>query len=232
MISVICSNYNSSNYIQNYCKYINSQLLHTFEVVFVDASSTDDSLQQFKDFSFRDGIEVTIIPVSSRVTVYEAWNTGIQNSKYDYVMNYNTDDKLFGNALLTFRSYIPLYPHIDVLYSNCFVSDDPNHNNLVSFHNWQDASDMKVLMQGCCCGPFPLLKKQTVIEHGLFNPDFWISGDYEMWCRMNSKGAKFKKLDEALGVYYKNPMGVSTMPNVDRHVEHVRQDTLIRSTYA
>ena len=130
MISVICSNYNSSKWIQNYCKYINAQLLHTFELVFIDANSTDDSLQQFKEFPFREGVEITIIPLDTRVTIYEAWNIGIEKSKYDYVINYNTDDKLFGNALLTFRSYLSLYPHIDVLYSNCFISDDSKGSRL------------------------------------------------------------------------------------------------------
>ena len=232
MISVICSNYNSSKWIQNYCKYINAQLLHTFELVFIDANSTDDSLQQFKDFPFREGVEITIIPLDTRVTIYEAWNIGIEKSKYDHVINYNTDDKLFGNALLTFRSYLSLYPHIDVLYSNCFISDDSNHTNLISFYNWMDAANIQNLIQGCCCGPFPLLRKQKVVDCGMFDPSFHISGDYEMWCRMHSKGAKFHKLDEAVGVYYRNPEGMSTTPNIDRHIEHVRQDTLIRQMYS
>ena len=66
----------------------------------------------------------------------------------------------------------------------------------------------------------------------MFDPSFHISGDYEMWCRMHSKGAKFHKLDEAVGVYYRNPEGMSTTPNIDRHIEHVRQDTLIRQMYS
>jgi len=231
MISVICSNHNSDKWIANYCKYINSQHLHTFELVFVDANSSDNSLQYVRDFSFRKGIEVTIIPLQDRVAIYEAWNIGIKAAKYDYVMNFNTDDKLFRSSLLVLSSYLPLHPHVDVFYSNCFVSDDADHSNLINFHNWNNANDITELLKGCCVGPFPLLKKQTVIDVGMFNPAYWISGDYEMWCRMKSKGSVFLKLEESLGVYYRNPEGVSTRPDLDRHVEHVRQDNLIREMY-
>lgn len=231
MISILCSNYNSSEWISNYCNYLNSQLLYSFEVIFVDALSTDDSLQKIKDFTFREGIEVKIIELSSRETVYAAWNIAIEASKHDYVMNYNTDDKLFRGALLTLQAYISQNSAVDVFYSNCFLSNNKEHT-LDNFHNWMDASKKENLLEGCCVGPFPLLKKKTVIDCGMFNPDFWITGDYEMWCRMQSKGAKFYKVDDTMGVYFKNPVGVSTTPNIDRHIEHVRQDNLIREMYA
>ena len=38
-----------------------------------------------------------------------------------------------------------------------------------------------------------------------------------MWNRMLSRGAKFYKMDEFLGVYYQNPKGVSTEPDPERH---------------
>ena len=125
-----------------------------------------------------------------------------------------------------------LYPHIDVIYSNAIISHDANHNDLKGWYLWADANDIKNLLSGCCLGPFPLLKKSSVIECGMFNPQFTISGDYEMWCRMNSKGCTFKKLDEFLGVYYKNPTGVSTAMTAERHTEQLRQDILIRQTYS
>jgi glycosyltransferase involved in cell wall biosynthesis len=232
MISILCSNYNSSEWIHNYCNYINSQLLHSFEVIFVDANSTDDSLSKIQNFSFRDGIKVTIVPLSERVTVYEAWNIAIDKSSNDYVMNYNTDDKLFGSALLSLVGYINQYPHIDVLYSNCLVSQDVNHSSIQYMHDWGDANDMQTLLKGCCCGPFPLLRKQKVIDCGKFNPVFSISGDYEMWCRMNSKGAIFKKIDECLGVYYHNPNGVSTKNDPERSHLQLGQDLHLREIYS
>jgi len=230
MISLVCSVYNAEKYLPTYLNYVNSQILARFEVVFVDANSSDNSLSMIKEFKFREGIKVQVIECDTRVSIYEAWNLGIQASTYDYVMNYNTDDKLFSGALMLLYCYILQHPEADVVYSNCFVSDNIDHSRLVGFYNWKNADNLSTLLGGCCCGPFPLLKKESIIEQGLFNPEFTISGDYEMWCRMKYNGKRFHKVEEALGVYYHNPKGVSTDP--ENNKEHIRQDTLIRQLYS
>ena len=231
MISVLCSNYNSEHHIDNYLTYLNDQLLKEFEVLFVDANSTDGSLKKIKEFTFREGIKKCVIECEDKITVYEAWNKAIDKSSYDYVLNYNTDDKLFSNALLTLSTYSTILPDVDVIYSNCLIADDKNHNNIVNLYMWKDANILSNLIERCCVGPFPLLKKSSIMEVGMFNPEFTISGDYEMWCRMKSMGKTFVKLDEYLGVYYHNPNGVSTSSDPDRQVEHSKQDFKIRSLY-
>ena len=231
MISILCSNYNSDKWIGNYLNYLNAQTLEKFEVIFVDANSTDESLQKIKDFSFRKGIETKIIESKERIGVYEAWNTAIKNSSYDYVMNYNTDDRLLPSALKSFYTFSENHPDVDVIYSNCLVSDDLSHERIVSYYDWMDAGILSNLLSACCCGPFPLLKKKSVIDAGMFNPSFSISGDYEMWCRMCARGCKFLKTPDYLGVYYANPEGISSAPTSERYNEHIRQDTLIRETY-
>ena len=84
----------------------NDQLLKEFEIIFVDANSTDNSLDLIESFKFRNGIEVKILPQKERVTIYDAWNIAIKESTCHYVMNWNTDDLLFPNALLTYQNYI------------------------------------------------------------------------------------------------------------------------------
>lgn len=232
MISILCSNYNSEEHIDNYLTYLNNQLLKEFEVLFVDANSTDGSLQKIDEFKFRPGIKKSILECDTRITVYEAWNKAIEKSSYDYVLNYNTDDKLFSNALLTLSKYSTILPDADVIYSNCLVTDNKNHTNVVNLYIWNNANVLSNLIGGCCVGPFPLLKKSSVVEAGMFNPEFTISGDYEMWCRMKSMGKTFVKLDEYLGVYYHNPNGVSTSPDPVRHATHVQQDLKIRKMYS
>ena len=231
MITLLCSAYNSGKHIDQYLEYVNDQTLPEFEIIFVDANSSDDTLHKIRDYQFRVGITKKVFGADQRIGIYEAWNRAIEYSSNDYVMNYNTDDKLFPTALQTMAAYASIYPEVDVLYSNSFISNASDHT-LTSFYNWSDANVKENLLGGCCCGPYPLVKKSTIIEAGMFNPEFTISGDYEMWCRLNSLGKVFKKVDEAIGVYYANPEGVSTAQNDERFREHVRQDTLIRRTYA
>ena len=231
MITILCSVYNASDYLDKYLDSINSQTLQHFEVVFVDANSTDDSLPKIKNFTFREGISVQIMSASKRIGIYEAWNQAIKHSSNEYVMNYNCDDKIFPTSLHTYALYATIYPDVDVFYSNCFISPTPDHAPN-SWYKWLDANVMKNLIDGCCVGPFPLLKKSTIVEAGMFNPEYIISGDYEMWCRLNSLGKTFLKIDEPIGVYYNNPEGVSTSVDRERQARHLEEDIKIRSTYA
>ena len=77
-VTVICSNYNSAKWIDGYLRNINNQLLAEFDIIFVDANSTDGSLQTIKDVQFREGINKTVVESEKRITVYEAWNDAIK----------------------------------------------------------------------------------------------------------------------------------------------------------
>ena len=231
LISIIASVFNSQEYLPNYLSYVNSQTFKEFEIIFIDANSGDKSVKIIKDFKFRKGISKKLIEEKSQIGIYEAWNLGIENSNYDWVMNYNTDDKLFPSSLSIYSEYINKCHNSDVIYSNCLLSDDHNHQNIIDFMQWEDANNMENLIDACCVGPFPLLRKSAVIEAGLFNPDYSISGDYEMWCRMNQMGYKFMKIDEFLGTYYFNPKGMSTRDDSKRKQLHQAQDLKIRHQY-
>tara|TARA_R110000824_G_scaffold205858_1_gene390791 strand:+ start:198 stop:893 length:696 start_codon:yes stop_codon:yes gene_type:complete len=231
MISIICSVYNASKYLDHYLECINQQTLESFEVIFVNANSSDDSLKKIKDYKFREGISKIIIEATEKIGIYDAWNQAINHSSYDYVLNFNTDDKLFRTSLNNYYTYSKLYPNVDVIYSNCFISPTLEYK-ANRWYDWSDANVKESLQKGCCVGPFPLLKKSTIIAAGMFNTEFTISGDWEMWCRLSSIGKTFLKLDEFLGVYYHNPEGASTKVDQERHNRHLLEDSRIRSTYA
>ena len=227
MISLICSNYNSAKWIDRYLGFVNNQFLETFEIIFIDANSTDGSLQAIENYNFREGITKTIIKCEERITIYEAWNKGLEVAKYEWIMNYNTDDKIFPSSLLTLENYTILFPDIDVFYSNCWITDKEDHSTIINYYNWNDANNLDILLNhGSCVGPFPLLRKQTLKEVGGFSTEYAICSDFEMWCRLSSKGYKFFKIHEIVGSYYKNPEGVST--KASNHPELVREDTKIR----
>lgn len=234
MISILCSTYNSSKYIDKYLTYLNEQFLPEFEVIFVDAASTDDSLTKIIDFEFREGIKKQVFTFDTKISIYEAWNHAIKHSSYDYVMNYNTDDRLLPSALSTMEEYSRLYPEASVIYSKyCGICTEDSLDQIGNLYQWNDAGGpIQNLLNGCCCGPCPLLKKSAIVDEGMFDPSFTISGDYEMWCRLRSRGHIIKRVDELTCIYYNNPEGVSTTPTQKRLQEHVAQDTFIRQRYA
>ena len=50
-------------------------------------------------------------------------------------------------------------------------------------------------------------------KYGVFDTEYKSAGDWEMWLRGASQGAKFKKINQVLGLYYMNPRGISTNPD-------------------
>ena len=141
-ISIVCSNYNSDKWIDGYLDALNKQIHQEFTVIFVDANSTDNSLSTIKDFKFRDGITVKIIECEDRINIYEAWNLGIENADTEYVMNLNTDDRLYEYGLLTYNRYITMFPEADIFYGPCDIMDNAEHtSNIGCLLYTSDAAD-------------------------------------------------------------------------------------------
>lgn len=228
-VTVLCSTYNSSKWIDGYLQSIDNQFLKNFNIIFVDANSDDGSLDTIKRHKFREGIQAEIIECDTKVPIYTAWNMAIERASTPYVININTDDRLYPAGLLMYLQYADRNPEVDVFYGGYVIASDAEHKNITSLsvppeHNHQQ------LLYACYCGPFPMLKTKTVIEDGLFNPKYTISGDYEMWLRMSKKGRNFFRIAEPMGSYYLNPTGMST--DQKHYNEHIRQNSEFRPLYA
>lgn len=222
-ITVICSNYNSSIWIDEYCKFLNNQKGCGFDVIFVDANSTDDSLAKFKNFKFDSKINVKIIELKTRVGVYEAWNIAIKRCNTPYIMNYNTDDLICDTAIDTYNSYLIKYPDVDIFYGPCGFVHTRKIDEYVGFGNWPEYSH-EILLQYCICGPFPLLKTESIIKAGYFNQFFVSSGDYEMWLRMSKKGYKFLRIPEMIGSFYGRPDSISANQKIAQVEDYLIQN--------
>ena len=227
-VTILCSSYNSSRWIEGYCRAVNAQLLESFRLVFVDAASSDDSLRKFRAFPFRGGIETSVIECDTTIPIYQAWNMAIEASPTDYCMNINTDDRIYPAGLLSMLHYAAAFPEIDVLYSRCFVVADPDHRKIVNLFDWPEYSH-EMLLKMCICGPFPLLKRSAVIAAGMFDPHYTIAGDYEMWLRMSKLGYSFRKVPETIGSFYFNPVGRCVDKSLEP--EKLRQEAAIKDKY-
>lgn len=208
MISVIVSVYNAEQYLATYLEYVNRQFLRNFEIIFVDASSSDQSLKTIKDFKFRKDISVQILPQDSRITIYQAWNIAIKNSTQNYIVNWNTDDILFSSALQTYESYAKSFPDVDLFYGPCFLSKAQDINAISNIYMWPNYSHQELLSR-CICGPFPLVKKSAIENVGYFSEDYVSSGDYEMWLKLSKNNYTFKRIPEIVGCFFDRPNSVS-----------------------
>lgn len=208
MISVIVSVYNAEKYLPKYLEHVNNQFLKDFEIIFVDANSSDRSLKIIRDFKPRKGISTQILPQDSRITIYQAWNIAIKNSTQNYIINWNTDDILFPSALEMYQSYAQYFPEVDLFYGPCFLSKTQDANAISNIFMWPDYSH-KQLLQRCICGPFPLVKKSAIQEVCYFDEKYQSSGDYDMWLKLSNKNYRFKRIPEIAGCFLDRPDSAS-----------------------
>ena len=207
---------------------VNDQILENFDIVFVDAGSTDGSLQTIMDFEFRDGIGAKTL-VQHGCSVYEAWNLAVAEAKTPYVMNFNTDDRLFSYGLITAKHLAQQNPATDMFYFPCFLMSDEKHETLKAYNRREIPFKRYNLDEHCICGPFPLVKTEAVREMGGFDESLKISGDYDMWTRMCYAGKTLMPAKEPIGSYYENPNGIST--DESKRDLHFQEDMSIRRAH-
>ena len=202
-------------FINGYLKNINNQVCGSFDLIFIDAGSTDGSLEAIKKFKFKDYINVSIYEPGF-LSVYEAWNFGVGKAVTPYVFNFNTDDRLNFHAIATYEKYIIDFPDIDLFYGVHNFVGKLNGPPLPIGVQWAglterllSESEDKLFSTINPCGPFPLVKRSSLIEAGPFDDYYFSSADYDMWYRMLSMGKKFKRITEVIGDYYYRPDSVS-----------------------
>ena len=214
-ITAYCSTYNSIRFIDGYLENINNQVCGGFDLIFVDAGSTDGSLEKIKEFSFKDYINVSIYEPGF-LSVYGAWNFAVSKSTTPYVFNFNTDDRLSFYSIATYEKYIEEYPDVDLFYGvHNFVGEIggaplPIGAEWATFtDNLLSQSESKLLSTINPCGPFPLVKRNSLLKAGHFDEKYFSSADYDMWYRMFSMGMKFKRVPDVIGDFYYRPDSVS-----------------------
>lgn len=225
-ISIICSNYNSDRWIDDYLNCLDYQTDKNFEVIFIDAKSTDSSLGKIKSFVSSTELKTKIIECEERIGIYAAWNIAIKNATTDYIMNYNTDDLLYNHAISSYNNALKIHNTADFIYGPFGIIKSRKISNFSTYVNYIDNSH-ETMMERCIGGPFPLVRKKVFENFGYFDESFVSSGDYEMWARLSKMGCKFQNIPEIIGSFY---MRDDSLQQSNLEISQ-QEDILIRQKY-
>ncbi len=205
LISVIIPVYNGSRFIKRLIDDLNNQNFHSFEVVFIDDGSTDNSYELLAEM-----IKVNQYKFKCKLIrqankgVSAARNSGIRNSSGQYLCFVDIDDGLMPGYLSKMYEFIKYYK-TDVVFCNLVEGAIKNINeNCVVIE--RDAAIVNYLYGNIKSGACTLMVlKSFFVKHDLwFAEGYKYTEDLHMCWRLIACSTKVGLLKEKLYLYYNN----------------------------
>lgn len=206
-VSVVIPTYNRASYVTMAIKSALAQSYHDYEIIVVDDGSTDgtrDVLEPYRDrirYMYQDNEGVSA-----------ARNTGIQESRGEWIAFLDSDDEWLPNKLEIQMGHIKSYPEICLLAANMTVIKP--HGDTVSLFNAKGFDKIageflcierpliQILRHNFAYPSAVLVKKSTLINAGMFDQYLSLHEDTDIFYRMALEG-KWGVLGQSLARKYR-----------------------------
>lgn len=211
-VSIITSIYNGDQYIEGFLKDITSQtIFKDCELLLMDANSPGNEFTIIKEY-LEKFPNIHYTRFDKDPGLYGIWNLGIRSAQAEFITNANLDDRLATNCYEDHYNALIKNPDIDLVYSDVYLTHKPNEtfakNTAKYIVQYPEFSIESMIL--CLPNNHPMWRKSMHKKSGYFNTTFKSAGDFEMWLRAVSRGAKFLKVSGIYGLTYLNPQGLST----------------------
>ena len=190
-ISVILPNWNGAKHINKCLDSILSQSYSNFEVLVVDAKSTDDSHQIIANYTLRD-FRIRHVIDSEDNCLSNAVNIGIKNATGDYAIwiggdDYFVDKEVFGDAVNFMLTYNNRIGQEGIIFYGGYVIDwvasgvkEMRPKSNLDYHlMWMTDA----IMCGNVFFNVPFCKQHTI----QLSPSCRYGMDYDLWLQIMSK---------------------------------------------
>ena len=186
--SIITVCYNSEKTIARTFESVLNQTFQDYEYIVVDGASTDGTLDIIKEYEpkFNGRMRYISEPDSG---LYDAMNKGVRMSQGEIIGIINSDDYYEPDALQQVISHF--ISGTDVYYGILRCVDENGEILLQRYHHSR-------------LGKYPLQHpasftcKKTYEKFGLFDLQYRIAADYDLFFRFLRGGAKFVPIDKVL----------------------------------
>lgn len=193
MFSVIIPLYNKETYIEQSLKSVLNQTFREFELIIVNDGSTDKSLDVVKQINKSRNQQINIInQINSGVSV--ARNSGVKNSKYEYIAFLDADDWWHEDFLKEMSLLIEEYPDAVLYASNYYkVKNKKNIPAKIGINNNFKAGYINYFKVYSKTFWMPVhssntvLKKSAFKDCGGFNYSLKFAEDFDLWLKIALK---------------------------------------------
>lgn len=226
-VSIITSMFKGDEYIEEFLADIIKQtIFNQCELILINANSpgNEDTIIQKYTSKYPN---IIYIKLSHDPGIYGVWNIGIKRARADFVTNANLDDKRNPACLEAHAKFLEEHPDIDLVFSDYIVTNHA-HETFEKHTPWFITGPKEVgvstqRIDQCGFGPQPMWRKSMHKKYGYFDENFLIAGDWEFAIRAQLNGSKFKHVPGVGGLYYNNPVGLSTATS-NKRIERQNQE--------
>jgi hypothetical protein len=207
-VSVIVTNFNYSKYIVNCVNSIRKNTLKDVEIVIVDDSSTDNSVDIINSLLKKNDINITAVLKKTNTHTSHSRNLGIDISIGDNIFVLDVDNEIYPTCLEKHLNFINKNK-LDAAYGivECFDEED-NFIREVSNKEYS----LEELREGNYIDTMAMFKKSSILSIGGYSLDMIKNGlgweDYELWVSLGRSGFKIGFINEKLSRYRSKKNGV------------------------
>ena len=182
LIDVILPTFNRAYCLKRTIDSVLSQTYQELNLYVIDDGSTDETKNLISQYQNESRVHYFF---QDNKGVSAARNCGIQQGQAEWVAFVDSDDEWLPHKLETQVDFIKKNPNIRFIHSNEIwmrngVRVNPKKKFDKSYHDLFRRS-----LEMCLISPSTVvMKKELCLQHGLFNEDFIVCEDYDLWLKI------------------------------------------------
>jgi glycosyltransferase involved in cell wall biosynthesis len=195
-VSVVLAAYNEEDNICSAIESIISQTYQSWEMILVDDSSSDSTLELMNEYRKYDNI--TILSNTKNCGLAKSLNYGISKSSGMYIARMDADDRSFPERLFLQMRFMETNKDVDVLGSS--ASYIGNDMRIVRMPKTHETIRSHIAKSSPFIHPSVIYKRSFIERLGGYSENSLRAEDYDLWYR-GLDSSKYHNLDEPLIEY-------------------------------
>lgn len=211
LVSIIIPTYNRAELMTQAVQSALNQTYPSVEVILVDDGSTDGTSEKASQF----GTRIRYIR-QGNAGVSAARNHGFAQSQGELVCFLDDDDVYFEDKIALQVDLLERHPEAPAANGNYFYMNQ--NGSLLSHNSMLPVEDTfkNLLLSDFIWMSSPLIRRDALIKAGLFNPEFSLGADIDLWLRLAKLG-DFVCVQKPIGAYRIQPGSMVTKAALAEH---------------
>lgn len=196
--SILIPVYNAEAYIESCADSIFAQTFTDYELIFVDDSSTDLTLEILNRLALKDNrIKVICNPIHNMV---EALNMGLKYAIGEYVVRMDIDDIMHPDRL--YKQITFMDEHIDITVCGSWAEAIGKYSGKLQGYSHLIEDPLTIMLsRNFIIHPSVIIRKSFLTDNNIKYSDYKYAEDYKLWFEIAKLKGKFWIIPEYLIQY-------------------------------